>query len=89
MIEADWDRRYSLEDFTALLSASQTKSEGSSTLDIDALAVSARIKNLIRGINVRLRVESPEPVSDDYQTSWPAVTWEKLLQPRNLWQLNY
>ncbi len=45
--------------------------------------------NLIRGINVRLRVESPAPVYSYYDTTWSAVTWEKLLLPRNLWQLNY
>ncbi len=45
--------------------------------------------NLIRGINVRLRVESPAPVYTFYDTSWSAVTWDKLLLARNLWQLNY
>ncbi len=45
--------------------------------------------NLIRGINVRLRVESPAPIYTYYDTTWSAVAWEKLLLPRNLWQLNY
>jgi hypothetical protein len=45
--------------------------------------------NLIRGIDVRLRVESPAPVYTYYDTTWSSVAWEKLLLPRNLWQLNY
>jgi hypothetical protein len=45
--------------------------------------------NLIRGINVRLTVEGQAPVYSYYDTTWSAIAWEKLLMPRNLWQLNY
>lgn len=42
--------------------------------------------NAIRGINVRFRVESPEPVTDASTglSNYNAVTWEKLILPRNL-----
>jgi hypothetical protein len=43
----------------------------------------------IRAINVSFRVESPDPVYTDYDTSWAAVTWEKMILPRNLYNLNY
>lgn len=43
----------------------------------------------IRAINVLFRVESPEPVYTGYDTSWAAVTWEKMILPRNLHNLQY
>jgi len=40
----------------------------------------------IRGINIRFRVESAEPVTDVSTglSNYNAVTWEKLIYPRNL-----
>ncbi|MBI5464306.1 MAG: hypothetical protein HY966_05065 [Ignavibacteriales bacterium] len=43
----------------------------------------------IRAINVKFRVESTDPVYTSYDTTWFSVSWEKLLFPRNLNQLNY
>lgn len=42
--------------------------------------------NAIRGIKVRFRVESPEPVTDASTglSNYNAVSWEKLILPRNL-----
>ncbi len=42
--------------------------------------------NAIRGINIKFRVESPEPVTDAATglSNYNAVTWEKLIYPRNL-----
>jgi hypothetical protein len=42
--------------------------------------------NAIRGINVKFRVESAEPVIDASTglSNYNAVTWEKLIYPRNL-----
>lgn len=42
--------------------------------------------NAIRGINIRFRVESAEPVTDISTglSNYNAVTWEKLMYPRNL-----
>lgn len=42
--------------------------------------------NAIRGINIKFRVESPEPVTDATTglSNYNAVTWEKLIYPRNL-----
>lgn len=42
--------------------------------------------NAIRGINVKFRVESAEPVTDASTglSNYNAVTWEKLIYPRNL-----
>ncbi|OGU31416.1 MAG: hypothetical protein A2X67_11400 [Ignavibacteria bacterium GWA2_55_11] len=43
----------------------------------------------IRGINVKFTVQSPEPVIGQAgDSSWAGVTWEKLMYPRNLGQLN-
>jgi hypothetical protein len=39
---------------------------------------------LIRAIQASFIVQSPEPVISDADTTWPAVTWEKMLWPRNL-----
>ncbi len=42
--------------------------------------------NAIRGINIKFRVESAEPVTDVARdlSNYNAVTWEKLIYPRNL-----
>lgn len=40
--------------------------------------------NSIRGINVKLRLESLEPTDASDTTSYFAVNWEKLIYPRNL-----
>jgi hypothetical protein len=42
----------------------------------------------IRAINVSFRVESPDPVYTGYDTSWAAITWEKMILPRSLYNLN-
>ncbi len=39
---------------------------------------------LIRSVQVSFVVQSPEPVISNVDTSWPAITWQKLLVPRNL-----
>ncbi len=41
-------------------------------------------KALIRAIQASFVIQSPEPVYTSYDTTWPAVTWQKLLYPRNL-----
>jgi len=43
----------------------------------------------IHAINIGFRIESPEPVYSEHDTSWAAVTWEKTIVPRNLNNLNY
>ena len=42
--------------------------------------------NAIRGVNFKFRVESAEPVTDISTglSNYNAVTWEKLIYPRNL-----
>lgn len=42
--------------------------------------------NAIRGINIKFRVESAEPVTDASTglSNYNAVSWEKLIYPRNL-----
>jgi len=43
----------------------------------------------IKAIDVSFRIESAEPVYSLYDTTWAAVTWEKMIVPRNLDNLNY
>ncbi|MBM4160336.1 MAG: hypothetical protein FJ217_04460 [Ignavibacteria bacterium] len=43
----------------------------------------------IHAINIGFRIESPEPVYSEHDTTWAAVTWEKMIIPRNLNNLNY
>jgi hypothetical protein len=51
-----------------------------------AVPVTGTSLNAIRGINVKFRVESAEPVTDASTglSNYNAVTWEKLIYPRNL-----
>jgi hypothetical protein len=51
-----------------------------------ATPVSGPNLKAIRGINVKFRVESAEPVTDASTglSNYNAVTWEKLIYPRNL-----
>lgn len=41
-------------------------------------------RKAINAIRVSFVIQSPEPVLSGYDTTWPAVTWEKLIYPRNL-----
>lgn len=38
----------------------------------------------IRAIQASIIIQSPEPVITAVDTSWPAVTWQKVMMPRNL-----
>lgn len=38
----------------------------------------------INAIQVSFVIQSSEPVLTGYDTTWPAVTWQKLMYPRNL-----
>jgi hypothetical protein len=51
-----------------------------------ATPVTGPALNAIRGINIKFRVESAEPVTDASTglSNYNAVTWEKLIYPRNL-----
>ncbi len=45
--------------------------------------------DLIKAIDVRFTIASPEPVIGPYgDTSWNTVTWQKRMYPRNLGQIN-
>jgi hypothetical protein len=57
-----------------------------STNTLMATPVTGAGLNAIRGVNIKFRVESPEPVTDAAtgESSYNAVTWEKLIYPRNL-----
>ncbi len=44
---------------------------------------------LIRGINLYFKVESAEPTMTPFDTLWAAVSWQKLIYPRNLNNLYY
>lgn len=50
---------------------------------------SSSVLNAIKGIDVKIRVESSDSVYADQGYQWPAVSWEKFLLPRNLRNLNY
>lgn len=50
---------------------------------------SSSVLNTIKGINVKLRIESSDSVYAEEGYQWPAVAWEKLMFPRNLSNLNY
>ena len=39
---------------------------------------------LIRSVLVSFVIQSPEPVISNIDTTWPAITWQKILVPRNL-----
>ena len=43
----------------------------------------------IKGIYVSFRVEAPEPTVTAVDTQWAAISWQKLLFPRNLNSLYY
>ncbi len=45
--------------------------------------------NKIKGIDIKLRIESSDSVYAEEGYQWPAVSWEKFLLPRNLRNLNY
>ena len=44
---------------------------------------------LIRGINLYFKVESAEPTVTPFDTLWAAISWQKLMFPRNLNSLYY
>jgi hypothetical protein len=46
------------------------------------LSAANRLK--IRAIQVWFTIQSPEPVISNIDTTWPAVTWQKMMYPRNL-----
>ncbi len=51
--------------------------------------VGADSLNLIRAVNVRFVIQSPEPViGPNGDSTWASVTWQKLMYPRNLGKLN-
>jgi hypothetical protein len=51
---------------------------------LDDVPLDSEDRGLIRAIQASFIVQSPEPVISDADTTWPAVTWEKMLWPRNL-----
>ncbi|MFH1739367.1 MAG: hypothetical protein ABIH23_10205 [bacterium] len=46
--------------------------------------VSAANRLKIKAIQVWFTIQSPEPVISNIDTTWPAVTWQKMMYPRNL-----
>ena len=53
---------------------------------MNTLSVPLSAANLkkINAIQVSFVIQSTEPVLTWYDTTWPAVTWQKLMYPRNL-----
>ena len=48
------------------------------------MPVSAADRPNITAIQASFVIQSPEPVYTSYDTTWPAVNWQKLMFPRNL-----
>jgi len=46
--------------------------------------LSAANRLRIKAIQVWFTIQSPEPVISNIDTTWPAVTWQKMMYPRNL-----
>lgn len=46
------------------------------------LSAANRLK--VKAIQVWFTIQSPEPVISNIDTTWPAVTWQKMMYPRNL-----
>ncbi len=55
-----------------------------STMDRLDTPLDSTDRAAIRAIRASFTIQSPEPVYSGYDTTWPAVTWQKLMYPRNL-----
>lgn len=55
-----------------------------SSMNVLAMPVSATNLPRIREIQITFIVQSPEPVISNVDTTWPAITWNKMMVPRNL-----
>lgn len=49
-----------------------------------SMPLSTANRAIINAIQASFVIQSPEPVYSGYDTTWPAVTWQKLMYPRNL-----
>ena len=51
---------------------------------LNSMPLNSSDRAKIREIQATFIVQSPEPVISQVDTSWPAITWTKMLVPRNL-----
>ncbi len=51
---------------------------------LTATPLSASDRARVRAIVASFTVQSPEPVISNVDTTWPAVSWQKVMWPRNL-----